>query len=75
MSLNIILENSINVIPESLNNLGFKIKEKKLLNIEYEPSKYSVGFLISQVLESNLIIKDITINEAKLEDLFKEIVD
>ena len=74
-NLNIILENSINVIPKRLKNLGFKIKEKKLLNIDYKPSKYSVGFLISQVLESNLIIKDISINEAKLEDLFKEIVD
>ena len=74
-NLNIILENSINVIPKNLKNLGFKIKEKKLLNIEYKPSKYSVGFLVSQVLESNLIIKDIAINEANLEDLFKEIVN
>ena len=65
-NLNIILENSINVIPKRLKNLGFKIKEKKLLNIEYKPSKYSVGFLVSQVLESNLIIKDIAINEANL---------
>ena len=74
-SLNIILENYIKIIPKSLKNLGFIIKEKKLLHIEYSPSKYSVGFLISQVLENSLVIKDITINEAKLEDLFKGIVN
>lgn len=74
-SLNIVLENSIKIIPKSLKNLGFKRKEKQLLNIEYRPTEYSVGFLVKQVLENNLIIKDIVVNEAKLEDLFKEIVD
>jgi ABC-2 type transport system ATP-binding protein len=74
-SLNIILENSIKLIPKSLKSLGFEIKEKQSLYIEFSPNKYSVGFLISQVLENNLIIKDIAINEAKLEDLFKKIVD
>lgn len=73
-SLNIILEKPIKITPKSLTNLGFKIKEKKLLYIEYNPSEYSVGFLISKVLQNHLIIKDIVINEAKLEDLFKEIV-
>ena len=74
-SLNISLESSIKTISKSLKNIGFQIKEKKLLYIEYNPSKYSVGFLISQVLENHLIIKDIAVDEANLEDLFKRIVD
>ena len=74
-SLKIYLENKTNFLPESLKEIGFKIINNNLISIDYKPSIISTGFLINKVLKNNLEIKEVTIDEAKLEDLFKEIVN
>ncbi len=73
-NLKIFLENKIMVLPEKLKKSGFKLINSNVLSLDYKPSKIATGELINKVLKSNLEIKDVTVNEAKLEDLFKQIV-
>ena len=70
----IIYSENLKKNPENLKRLGFTIKNQKELHIDYNPSKHSVGYLINEVIKSKLDIKDVSIKEAKLEDLFKNIV-
>ena len=71
----IIYSENIKKIPENMKRLGFVIKNQNELHITYRPSKHSIGYLINEVIGCNFIVKDVTIKEAKLEDLFKNIVD
>ena len=43
------------------------------ISIDYKPSKHSIDELISAVVKYNIKIKDISIKDATLEDLFREI--
>ena len=73
-NLKIHLENKISSLPTNLKKIGFQIENKKVLFIKYKPSTISAGELIKEVLKNSLGIKDVTINEARLEDVFKKIV-
>ena len=74
-SMNIYLQEKISKLPSPLLREGFKLLNNATIRINYRPSKYSAGFLISKVINSNLKIKDVSIIEANLEDLFNKIVN
>ncbi len=61
-------------LPEGLKKLGFQANKKNELFTYYQPSKSSVDFLINEVIKHNLKIKDISIRDTNLEDLFKKII-
>lgn len=71
--LKIYFEN-IKTLPSNLKRIGFQIINNNEIFIEYKPSKNSVDFLINEVIKNNFKIKDISIRDANLEDLFKKIV-
>ena len=70
-----IFSEKITKISTKLNKIGFKKNKNNELSITFKPSKYSVGYLINEVIKNNIIIKDVFIKEANLEDLFKEITN
>ncbi len=74
-TMNIYLEEKISKLPSTLLREGFKLLNNATIEINYMPSRYSAGFLINKVINSNLKIKDVSITEANLEDLFNKIVN
>ena len=64
---------NLKTLPSSLKNIGFKKYNRNEILIDYKPSKHSIDELISEVVKYNIKIKDISIKDATLEDLFKEI--
>lgn len=68
-------ENKINEIPASLNNFSPEIVEDNFaLKITYNPSTSRLEDVISKISSNNLIIKDISTQEADLEDVFRNLV-
>ena len=64
---------NLKTLPSSLKNIGFKKDKRNEISIDYKPSKHSIDELISEVVKYNIKIKDISIKDTTLEDLFKEI--
>ena len=64
---------NLKTLPSSLKNIGFKKYNSNEILIDYKPSKHSIDELISEVVKYNIKIKDISIKDATLEALFKEI--
>ena len=64
----------LKVLPRSLKKIGFKKNKDDEIFIEYKPSKNSVDSLINQVIKHNIKIKDISIRDTNLEDVFKKII-
>ena len=64
---------NLKTLPSSLKNIGFKKYNRNEISIDYKPSKHSIDELISEVVKYNIKIKDISIKDTTLEDLFKEI--
>ena len=60
-------------LPSGLKNIGFKKYNSKEISIDYKPSQHSIDELINEVVKYNIKIKDISIKDTTLEDLFKEI--
>ena len=61
-------------LPSGLKNIGFKKYNSNEISINYQPSKQSIDGLINEVVKYNIKIKDISIKDTTLEDLFKEII-
>ena len=65
---------NLKILPSGLKNIGFKKYNSNEISIDYKPSKHSIDELISEVVKYNIKIKDISIKDTTLEDLFKEII-
>ena len=65
---------NLKTLSSSLKNIGFKKLNRNEISIDYKPSKHSIDELISEVVKYNIKIKDISIKDTTLEDLFKEII-
>ena len=65
---------NLKTLPNSLKDIGFKKYNRNEISIDYKPSKHSIDELISEIVKYNIKIKDISIKDATLEDLFKEII-
>ncbi len=74
-TMNIFLTEDIKSLPDILIKAGFKLKDRRTLEIDYRPSKLNASKLISKVLKSRLNIKDVSTVEANLQDLFNKIVN
>jgi ABC-2 type transport system ATP-binding protein len=62
-------------LPKSLKKIGFQKSSTNQIFINYKPSETSIDFLINEVTKFNFKIKDISIKDTNLEDLFKKIID
>jgi len=71
--LKIYFEN-LKSLPNSLKAIGFKKTSNNEIMINYQPSKNSIDRLINAVAKYNIKIKDISIKDTTLEDLFKKII-
>ena len=60
-------------LPSGLKNIGFKKYNNNEISIDYKPSQHSIDELINEVVKYNIKVKDISIKDTTLEDLFKEI--
>ncbi len=60
-------------LPSGLKNIGFKKHNSNEISIDYKPSRNSIDELINEVVKYNIKVKDISIKDTTLEDLFKEI--
>ena len=65
---------SLKVLPSGLSKIGFKKHNSNEIFINYQPSKDSIDKLINEVVKYNIKIKDVSIKDTNLEDLFKEII-
>ena len=61
-------------LPSGLKNIGFKKHNSNEISIDYKPSRNSIDELINEVVKYNIKVKDISIKDTTLEDLFKEII-
>ena len=64
---------NLKTLPSGLKNIGFKKYNINEISIDYQPSEHSIDELINEVVKYNIKIKDISIKDTTLEDLFKEI--
>ena len=64
---------NLKTLPNNLKNIGFKKYNSNEIIIDYQPSRQSIDGLINEVVKYNIKIKDISIKDTTLEDLFKEI--
>ena len=64
---------NLKTLPSDLKNIGFKKFNSNQISIDYQPSKHSIDALINEVVKYNFKVKDISIKDTTLEDLFKEI--
>ena len=60
-------------LPSGLKNIGFKKYNSNEISIDYQPSKQSIDELLNEVVKYKIKIKDISIKDTTLEDLFKKI--
>ena len=68
-----VYSDNLKSLPKDLEKIGFKKYKANEILINYQPSKYSIDSLIKEVAKHNIKIKDISIKDTTLEDLFKEI--
>ena len=64
---------NVKTLPRGLKNIGFKKYNNNEISIDYKPSQHSIDNLINEVVKYNIKVKDISIKDTTLEDLFKEI--
>jgi len=64
---------NLKILPSGLKNIGFKKYNSNEISIDYKPSQHSIDELINEVVKYNIKVKDISIKDTTLEDLFKEI--
>ena len=65
---------NLKTLPGGLKEIGFIQHKNNEIFINYQPSKNSIDGLIKEVAKYNIKIKDISIKDATLEDLFKKII-
>ena len=65
---------NLKTLPSGLKNIGFKKYNSNEILINYKPSRHSIDELINEVVKYKIKIKDISIKDTTLEDLFKEII-
>ena len=64
---------NLKTLPDGLKKIGFRKHKSNEISINYQPSKNSIDGLINEVARYNIKIKDISIKDTTLEDLFKKI--
>ena len=69
-----VYSDNLKMLPSGLSKIGFKKYKSNEIIINYKPSKDSIDELINEVAKYNIKIKDISIKDTTLEDLFKEII-
>ncbi len=60
-------------VPASLQGLGASVNEQGDLVIRYQPSKAAMGDLMAAVVAAGLVIKDLTTEQASLEEVFRHL--
>lgn len=70
--LKIYFDNSIS-LPNGLKKIGFKKNRHNEIFVDYQPSKNSIDSFIKEVAKYKIKIKDISVKDTNLEDLFKKI--
>ncbi len=63
----------INTIPEQLNIWQALLNEHGQLEVTYQSNKDSVADILAAICDAKIVIKDISIKEADLEDVFKHL--
>ena len=71
--LTIILNQNLEVIPQNLTKYQVAIVEKNTLQIKYNKIQDNLNQIFSDIVSCNLNIRDISIKEGSLEDLFRNI--
>ena len=61
---------SLSDIPPSLADLSPSLREGKLV-VQYQPSRANMDAILTRVREAGLTIKDVSTEEADLEDIFR----
>ena len=61
------------ILPPNLLALGASLDKNNHLMIPYQPSKTSVGGILGAVIASGIEIRDITTQQADLEDIFRHL--
>ena len=61
---------SLSDIPPSLADLSPSLREGKLV-VQYQPSRANMDAILTRVREAGLMIKDVSTEEADLEDIFR----
>lgn len=64
-------EKSVKKLPSELNDLGGRITDDGNIEITYESSKISIDNILRILCDTNIKIRDMSTEEADLEDVFK----
>lgn len=67
------LNQPLTTVPPSLTGLGASINEHGDLVIRYQPSKAAMGDIVTAVCAAGLTIKDLTTEQASLEEVFRHL--
>lgn len=70
--LTIVPKNEVNELPQSLLDLGFKLKSG-ILEYTYKPSEIEINDILVLIQQSSIDIADIKIQEPRLEKLFLDL--
>jgi ABC-2 type transport system ATP-binding protein len=68
--LTIALAEPIAALPERLGAIGLELLEPGTLVLHYNPSRAAIGMVLDAIRASGLHIRDVTSQEADLEDIF-----
>jgi len=69
------MEKPLKICPFLSNVTEVTLNEENTLNIIYQPSKTDFNFILSQLRDKKINIKDIITKEADLEDIFLELTN
>ena len=67
------LHEAISEVPLSLMDLGATVNEQGDLVVNYQPSKTAMGDVLSAVCAAGLTIRDVTTEQASLEEVFRHL--
>src|SRR5690606_13804647 len=60
-------------VPESLKVLGAEVSGQGDLVVSYQPSKADMAAIMAQVCAAGLTIRDVTTEQARLEEVFRHL--
>ena len=67
------LHEAISEVPLSLMDLGAVVNDQGDLLVNYQPSKTAMGDVLSAVCAAGLTIRDVTTEQASLEEIFRDL--
>jgi len=67
----IVGDKQIKKVPKELEGYDAKVNDDRNLEIEYQTTKVSIDKILQDVAKSNITIKDLSTEEADLEEIFK----